>query len=260
MKKYLLSLIVPAALATAGCADKEPGADNAGTGTGRIVLAATADATIHTRAAEGPAAEDFSFSLTADGYEGRWQSVADFAQCDTLFREGRYTARIAWGDPEAEGAGMPCYEGVTEFDLLDHRTNTVRIVARIANSQTVVRATEQFLRYFSDARFSVETTAGNRFAFTPGAGAADEPVFVQAGTTLTVTGTARRQSQTGTDEGPLAEFTLQPLAGAKPRTCHIFTFDAADAGSATVNIQLDEGETVTEPVAVELNDAAIPEK
>ena len=45
------------------------------------------------------------------------------------------------------------------------------------------------------------TASGNEFAFTPGSDPADEPVFVKGGTRLTVTGTARRQSPTGTGEG-----------------------------------------------------------
>ena len=76
------------------------------------------------------------------------------------------------------------------------------MTATIANSQTVVRATEQFLNYFHDAQFTVTTASGNQFDFTPGSTPADEPVFVKSATTLKVTGTARRQSQTGTDEGP----------------------------------------------------------
>ena len=76
------------------------------------------------------------------------------------------------------------------------------IMPTVANSQVVIRATEQFLAYFHDARFTVTTASGNEFAFTPGSDPADEPVFVKGGTRLTVTGTARRQSPTGTGKAP----------------------------------------------------------
>ncbi len=257
MKRLISILAITAALTVGGCAENETGS---ATGFGRIAVAATADNAIDTRAATVPAVEDFRFDLTGDnGYEGSWQSVGEFAQCDTLFKNGRYTAFIAYGDPEAEG-GDAYYEGRTTFDLAARRTNTVRIQAQIANSQTLVRATEQFLAYFHDASFTVTTGSGNKFDFTPGAATPDQAVFVKAGTSLTVTGTARRQSPTGTDEGPRVEFSADPLAATKPRTRHIFTFDAADAGSATVRIELGEGESIVEPVTIELNDGAIKDE
>lgn len=255
MKNTLIYLLAAAALAGSGCAEKET--VPIGSGYGRIVLAGAADASIETRTVTAPAIDDFSFTLTGEGYEGSWQRVADFAQCDTIFREGPYTARIAHGDPDAEGADKAFYAGEKTFDLQARRTNTVSVTARIANSQTEIRATKQFLCYFHDAKFTVTTGSGNVFTFTPGVEPADEAVFVQAGTTLTVTGTARRQSPTGGEDGPEVEFTVAPLTAAKPRTCHIFTFDAADAGSATVKIVLGDDQTTVEPVTVELNDQAI---
>lgn len=43
-------------------------------------------------------------------------------------------------------------------------------------------------------------------------------------------------------------------------TCHIFTFDASNAGSASLNIVLGEGEGETRVIPVELNEEAIPSK
>ena len=63
--------------------------------------------------------------------------------------------------------------------MLPRRAATVEMTATIANSQTVVRATEQFLNYFHDAQFTVTTASGNQFDFTPGSTPADEPVFVK---------------------------------------------------------------------------------
>lgn len=80
---------------------------------------------------------------------------------------------------------------------------------------------------------------------------------MQAGTALRVNGTARRQSQTGTDDGPEVSFSATLDGVTKARTCHTFTFDASQAGSVTVTILLDEGEQVIAPVEIELNDEAI---
>lgn len=117
--------------------------------------------------------------------------------------------------------------------------------------------TTQFLAYFHDARFTVTTASGNEFAFTPGSDPADEPVFVKGGTRLTVTGTARRQSPTGTGEGPEVTFSAQTLDATTPRTCHIITYDAKNAGSATLTITLGEDYTDTRTLDCEVNEGAI---
>ena len=131
------------------------------------------------------------------------------------------------------------------------------MTATIANSQTVVRATEQFLNYFHDAQFTVTTASGNQFDFTPGSTPADEPVFVKSATMLKVTGTARRQSQTGTDEGPKVTFSEQTLEATSPRTCHVLTFDAKDAGSVTLTVTLSDDYTETRQIDCEVNEGAI---
>ena len=118
----------------------------------------------------------------------------------------------------------------------------------MANSQVVIRATEQFLAYFHDARFTVTTASGNEFAFTPGSDPADEPVFVRGGTRLTVTGTG---------EGPEVTFSAQTLDATTPRTCHIITYDAKNAGSATLTITLGDSYTDTRTLDCEVNEGAI---
>lgn len=84
-----------------------------------------------------------------------------------------------------------------------------------------------------------------------------EPVFVKGGTRLTVTGTARRQSPTGTGEGPEVTFSAQTLDATTPRTCHIITYDAKNAGSATLTITLGDSYTDTRTLDCEVNEGAI---
>ena len=170
---------------------------------------------------------------------------------------GAYTVSVAHGDPDAEGIDKPYYAAEKSVEVLPRRAATVEITATIANSQTVVRATEQFLNYFHDAQFTVTTASGNQFDFTPGSTPADEPVFVKSATTLKVTGTARRQSPTGTGEGPEVTFSAQTLDATTPRTCHIITYDAKNAGSATLTITLGEDYTDTRPIDCEVNEGAI---
>ena len=161
-------------------------------------IALSADTSIDTASAEAsgtpeaPAAGAFSLTVTGETGTQKWDTLTEFEQSETVFRMGAYTVAIAHGDPDAEGAGKPYYYAEQKIEVLPRRTVNADLTATVANSQVVIRATEQFLAYFHDARFTVTTASGNEFAFTPGSDPADEPVFVKGGTRLTVTGTARR--------------------------------------------------------------------
>lgn len=265
MKKLLIPIFATALLVPAGCSKHDSAAP--ADGPGRIVLGNTVDTRIDTRAAAAPPAEDFSLRITGEGFDRSWERVGDFPAEETYFTKGTYKAAVAWGDPDAEGPDACSYYGEAEFKVVPRRTTPVSVTARITHSMVAVRATEAFMRYFHDARFTVTTASGNSFEFVPDAATLADitaggtplrvteaaPVGVKAGTALRVTGTALRQT------GSEVTFPEQTLAEAAPRTCHIFTFDAADAGSATLTIYLGEAYTETRTLNVELNDDAIPQ-
>lgn len=262
---YLSAITAALLLLAASCSKQENGTPS-GDGYGRIRLHGTADVSIATRAeidvttlgVTVPQPSELALTIHSDDPEVNsvWENADAFNAADTLFKAGVYTATLTYGDPEAEGENKPYYSGTEQFDLTAGTTAEVTVTARIANSMAEIRTTEAFDRYFHDATFTLRTGAGNEFRFTPGAEPADSPVFVQAGTSISISGTARQQSQTGTDEGPEVKLAAEPLASTSPRTRHIFTFDAADAGSATLHITLDENEELTSSVDIELNDNA----
>lgn len=259
MKKQLICLLASAGLLAAGCSTENAPET---TGYGTLSVSCTADTSIDTAAGasgtpEAPAAGAFSLTVTGETGTQKWDTLTEFEQSETVFRMGSYTVAIAHGDPDAEGAGKPYYYAEQKIEVLPRRTVNADLTATVANSQVVIRATEQFLAYFHDARFTVTTASGNEFAFTPGSDPADEPVFVKGGTRLTVTGTARRQSPTGTGEGPEVTFSAQTLDATTPRTCHIITYDAKNAGSATLTITLGEDYTDTRTLDCEVNEGAI---
>ena len=260
MKKQLIYLLASAGLLAAGCSTEN---DTEATGYGPLSVNCTADTSIDTASAEAsgtpeaPAAGAFSLTVTGETGTQKWDTLTEFEQSQTVFRMGAYTVAIAHGDPDAEGTGKPYYYAEQKIEVLPRRTVNADLTATVANSQVVIRATEQFLAYFHDARFTVTTASGNEFAFTPGSDPADEPVFVKGGTRLTVTGTARRQSPTGTGEGPEVTFSAQTLDATTPRTCHIITYDAKNAGSATLTITLSEDYTDTRTLDCEVNEGAI---
>lgn len=62
---------------------------------------------------------------------------------------------------------------------------------------------------------------------------------------------------TGTGEGPEVTFSAQTLDATTPRTCHIITYDAKNAGSATLTITLGDSYTDTRTLDCEVNEGAI---
>lgn len=268
MKRLLIILSAAALTAGAGCSNNEPAA-SAG-GYGRLELHCTPSndivADVSTRA-EAPAGEEFALRITGTDYDRSWETLAAFASADELFAKGSYKATVTWGDPTQEGFGKRCYAGEREFEIQPRQTTEEHITATVANSQALVRTTEQFRKYFHDARFSVTTGSSNTFEFTFEGGGSDpdqtDPLCVAASTSLAVNGTARRQSATGTDSGREVNFPEQRLEATTPRTRHIFEYDAADAGSATLNIYIgvdEEGNDLlveTRVIEVELNDDSI---
>ena len=243
MKNRLILLLASAAVAAGGCSENETPADSDGYGTLRI--ACRTDAMITTRAEIAvtpvPDAGDLSLTISGTEFSKTWESLSAFNDAGETIPAGSYTAELRYGDPKAEGVGKVCYYGSKAIEIVARQRVEETIPVQIANAQVLVSATESFLNYFHDATFTVTTSAGNRFTFTPGAETADEAVFVEAGTTLTLTGTAKLQSQTGTAFDRNYAFPEQRLDRTVARTRHTFLFDARDNGSATLTINLDDG-------------------
>lgn len=256
MKNRVILLLASAAVAAGGCAKNETPADGNGYGTLRIDC--RPDAMITTRAEIAvtpvPTAEELALTISGTEFSKTWESLSAFNDAGETIPAGSYTAELSYGDPTAEGVGKPYYYGSKEIEIVARQSVEETIPVQIANAQVLVTATESFLNYFHDATFTVTTSAGNRFTFTPGAETADEAVFVEAGTTLTLTGTAKLQSQTGTAFDRNYAFPEQRLDRTVARTRHTFLFDARDNGSATLTINLDDGFLDERTIDVELND------
>ena len=259
MKNRVILLLASAAVAAGGCAKNETPADGNGYGTLRIDC--RPDAMITTRAEIAvtpvPDAGDLSLTISGTEFSKTWESLSAFNDAGETIPAGSYTAELRYGDPKAEGVGKVCYYGSKAIEIVARQRVEETIPVQIANAQVLVSATESFLNYFHDATFTVTTSAGNRFTFTPGAETADEAVFVEAGTTLTLTGTAKLQSQTGTAFDRNYAFPEQRLDRTVARTRHTFLFDARDNGSATLTINLRDDFLDERTIDVELNDDSL---
>lgn len=160
MKKQLIYLLASAGLLAAGCSTEN---DTEATGYGTLSVSCTADTSIDTASSEAsgtpeaPAAGAFSLTVTGETGTQKWDTLTEFEQSETVFRMGSYTVAIAHGNPDAEGAGKPYYYAEQKIEVLPRRTVNADLTATVANSQVVIRATEQFLAYFHDARFTVTT-------------------------------------------------------------------------------------------------------
>lgn len=269
MKRLLIILSAAALTAGAGCSKNEP--EPSADGYGRLHIVCTTDDNIILGAStrsETPSGDEFALRITGEGYDRSWETLAAFAAADEFFTKGSYKAAVTWGDPAEEGFGKRAYAGETRFEIQPRQTTEAHISAQIANSQAIVRTTEQFRKYFHDIRFTVTTGSSNTFEFTFAEGnndpdQAEEPLCVTASTSLAVNGTARRQSATGTDQGSEVRFPEQRLDATVARTRHIFEYDAADAGSATLKIYIgvdEQGNDLlveTRVIEIELNDDSI---
>lgn len=269
MKRQLLLYLAATAVMFAGCGESEKGGE---TGYGTVRLVCAADAAIETAVALGaddaptpgddvwadaPDGSDFRLTLAGEGTETSWETLAAFASENPLIKEGSYTATVTYGDPGAEGPGKPCFTGSEPLVVRARKTSECSVTARLSNAQTVVRTTQRFLDYYHDIRFTLTTGAGNAFTFAPDAeGYAEIPVYVRAGGSLSVAGTARRQSQTGTDAGIAVTFDPVTVDAAEARKRHIFTFDFSQGGGTTLTIEIGTDYTEEVDVECELNEEA----
>ena len=190
-----LSAITAALLLLAASCSKQENGTPSGDGYGRIRLHGTADVSIATRAeidvttlgVTVPQPSELALTIHSDDPEVNsvWENADTFNAADTLFKAGVYTATPTYGDPEAEGENKPYYSGTEQFDLTAGTTAEVTVTARIANSMAEIRTTEP-RPLFPRRDLHAPDGSGNEFRFTPGAEPADSPVFVQAGTSISI--------------------------------------------------------------------------
>ena len=177
MKRLFIILSAAALTAGAGCSNNESEAPADGYGRLSIDCSASDDITAGIQAAAPagpyaptragiPAGEEFALRITGTDYDRSWETLAPFPSEEELFVKGSYTAAVTWGNPAEEGFGKYSYAGEREFTIQPRQTTEVHITASIVNSQVLVRTTEQFRRYFHDARFNVTTGSENSFDFT----------------------------------------------------------------------------------------------
>lgn len=208
----------------------------------------------------GPGRRRFALRITGADFDRSWESVAAFEAEENVFAEGPYKIAVEHGDPETEGPDKPYFSGSTDIDVAARRVNTAQVTAHVAKSQTFVRITEAFAKFYHDAEFTVTTGSGNEFTFRPDGTGDPERIWVKtarrsrsAARPAAKARTARRKAPSTPSPPRRSTPPWRPPATSSPSTHRT-------PGSASLNIVLGEGEGETRVIPVELNEEAIPSK
>lgn len=253
MKKFF-TIASLAALMLSACSKDEVRSEQQGKGQVTISCV-TSDVVDETRAnvsCTTPEADDFA--LTIDGvnsdYSAQYTSIAEFHE-DNYLRYGSYKATVVAGDLANEGYDKPTFVGSQEFVVEARKAVEVEVTAYIANALVMVETTEAFNSYFVGGRtLKLTTAAGNEFDVTN----QSEPLFI-APTTFTISGTAIKQPAQSGAEGSVVALEYESEE-VNAQTLYTVKFDVESAGSATLNITLNDELVESIDIEQELNDNA----
>lgn len=251
MKKFFAfaSLL---ALTLSACTEKEHQSEQKGEGQVTITLATSAE--VDTRAqisCTTPESEDFALTIEGADQNLEYASVAEFNE-DNYLHFGHYKATVVAGDIADEGFNKPVFGGSQEFDVKARKDVEVAITATIANAIVKVETTEAFNSYFEGGHtLKLVTAAGNEFNVTE----QSELLFI-APELFTITGTATKQPAQSGAEGVVVTLPEYKPESVAAQTLYTVKFDVKTAGSATLEITLNETPVYEGVIDQELNDNA----
>ena len=175
MKRHLISILASAAVAVAGC--NETNETNAGglrhdphrlPNRSRSTPRAKASPKATRTEITAPDGSEFALRITGADFDRSWGERRGFRGRRKRLRR-RHLTKIAveHGDPETERTRQALF---LRFDR--HRRSGPprqhrQVTAHVAKSQTFVRITEAFAKFYHDAEFTVTTGSGNEFTFRP---------------------------------------------------------------------------------------------
>lgn len=190
-----------------------------------------------------PTAADFSLKITGDYYDPESGSSSSYDlsfgsidECNgmslTLLETqdgNEYTATVSSGTSTAEGENLPCFAGEVTFEVEARVTNIIYVSTQMTNSAFEFSTSEWFDNYYTDAKFTITTSAGNSFEF--GRGDDERLIFVEAGTTLTIEGSATKSN------GYDVTFASNTIGTTSARSISSISVDASQAGGASIVVE-----------------------
>ncbi len=207
-----------------------------------------------------PTTADFALSISGsytnadDGelvlIDSLYSSIDSYNQAPPTLctNDEGYTAQISCGDPTAEGEDLPYFEGESTFYVVARTQSVAQITASLTNSIIEFSTSEWFDLYYSDAEFTVTTSAGNEFTF--GMGSDPRQIFLPAGTTLTLKGSATKSS------GAQVEFAANTIGETVSGQLSSIEIDASQVSDAAIAVVFDSNFVETEVINLEFNENA----
>ncbi|MFR9649452.1 MAG: DUF4493 domain-containing protein [Rikenellaceae bacterium] len=193
-----------------------------------------------------PTTADFSLKITGDytdsesdsgvtsgSYNLSYGSIDDCNASSLTLLEtvdgNTYTASVSSGTSTAEGENLPCFAGEVDFSVVARETNTIAVTTVLTNSLFQFSTSEWFDNYYTDAEFTITTSRGNSFSF--GRGEDERLIFVEAGTTLTLEGSATKSN------GYDVVFASNVIGVTSARELSSIIVDASQAGGVSISVQ-----------------------
>lgn len=208
-----------------------------------------------------PSHELFSLKLTGEyvdsetgqteSYSAQYESISNYQDSLPILSAGQYHAMVSYGDPSSEGTEAACFSGELDFEVVARKNSTETISASLSNSAIKITSTEWFDNYYTDAEFTITTSAGNSFTLVPND---DQIVFVAASSQITLEGRATK-SQTGAD----IEFSGLVIGTTEARTISTIVVDASQAGGTSILVSFDQTLTEVDLGEIELNPNVDPD-
>ncbi|MFI3268888.1 MAG: DUF4493 domain-containing protein [Rikenellaceae bacterium] len=181
-------------------------------------------------------------------------TITEFETEDRYFFASEYQVNMSYGDPTLEALDNPCYSGDVTINIVARKSIDAEVTLSLCNSILYkVVTTEKFNNYYKldESQFFITTTAGTEREFEVneedenGAAESDSALFfVEAGTTLTLSGTTVKS---GND----VELTFEGELGVtEAGCCYTIVIDAEDVGSSSILVTFDDdiSEFATEEV------------
>lgn len=244
------------ALTLSACSEETTNGEQKGEGRVTIdcVATTTVDDTRANVSCTTPAAEDFTLKIEGVGhtYTKEYATIAKFNEGDNYLRNGNYKATVVAGNVAEEGYDKAAFMGSANFTVQSRENTNVEITATIANALVKVEVTEAFKNYFVGGyELKLNTAAGNEFDVTE----QTAPIFI-APKAFTISGTATKQPAQSGVEGAVVSLNYQPEQQVKAQTLYTVKLDVEQAGSATLEITLNETLVASFEIEQELNDNA----
>lgn len=175
-----------------------------------------------------PSEGSFSIEIKDASAKQVWKGLLSDWDPQTKLKAGDYSVEAAYGDPEEEGYGKPCFKGGTSFTVTAAEVVNVKIPVSLSNCIVKILCTEMFRNYYPSYAFTITTGSGNVIAASETQGA-----FIDA-YRFTLDGTMTSQS------GKTVTLPSKTYSNLQAAVCYTVKMDAPTVGGMSVTITFDD--------------------